>query len=205
MANASRESARSEAQRERLLDAAARVFLRHGFGITTVDVIAAEAKASKKTLYAHFASKEEIFDAALRRVCEQTLAPLHELEIVDGDPETVLVLFGTRYLAQVLTPDAIAVYRVAISEATRFPEFSRLFYRDGPATVQGLLRRHLVALRDGGQLNCPDPDGTAALFIHMVAGEMQRRVVLGVSEPPSAKQAAAHVAAVATLLLRALR
>lgn len=117
---------RAAAQRERLLDAAAEVFLEHGFGIATVDIIAARAKASKKTLYSYFHRKEDIFVAAVERLCQRTLQPLHELEINDNDPERLLVAFGTRLLAQVLTPEAIAIHRVAISEATRFPELSRL-------------------------------------------------------------------------------
>ena len=204
MPNAAHHTLRYEAQRGRLLDAAATVFLEHGFGITTVDLIAAEAKASKKTLYSYLASKEEIFIAAIKRVCERTLAPLYEFEIHDNDPEKLLIAFGLRLLAQVLSPEAIAVYRVAISEATRFPELSRLFYENGPATVQSILSRRLSDLRDAGCLHLDSPDEIASLFIQMVAGEAKSKAAMAVCAPPSPEDSRIHVTKVTRLLLRAL-
>lgn len=195
---------RAAAQRERLLDAAAKVFLEHGFGIATVDIIAATAKASKKTLYSYFHRKEDIFVAAVERLCQRTLQPLYELEINDDDPERLLVAFGTRLLTQVLTPEAIAIHRVAISEATRFPELSRLFYLTGPATVQSILCERLAALRDTGKLQFDDTEEITSLFIQMVLGEAQRKVAMAISDPPSPDEAQRHVAKVTKLLLRAL-
>jgi len=195
---------RAIAQRERLLDAAAEVFLEHGFGIATVDIIATRAKASKKTLYSYFDRKEDIFVAAVQRLCERTLQPLHELEINDSDPERLLIAFGTRLLAQVLTPEAIAIHRVAISEATRFPELSRLFYQTGPATVQRILCDHLAVLRDTGKLQFDDTEAIASLFIQMVLGEPQRKAAMAVSDAPSTDEARRHVTTVTRLLLRAL-
>lgn len=195
---------RAAAQRERLLDAAAKVFLEHGFGIATVDIIAAKAKASKKTLYSYFHRKEDIFVAAVERLCQRTLQPLYELEINDDDPERLLVAFGTRLLTQVLTPEAIAIHRVAISEATRFPELSRLFYLTGPATVQSILCERLAALRDTGKLQFDDTEEITSLFIQMVLGEAQRKVAMAISDPPSPDEARRHVTKVSKLLLRAL-
>lgn len=202
--NAVMPSPRAEAQRDRLLDAAAEVFLKHGFGITTVDLIAAHAKASKKTLYSYFNSKEDIFVAAVERLCERALAPLRDLEIENDDPETLLVEFGTRLLAQVLSPEAIATHRVAVSEATRFPDLARLFYRTGPAMVQRILTERLWALKDAGRLQIDNPDDIASLFIQMVLGEAQRKTTMAVCAPPTAEEARSHASAVAKLLLRAL-
>lgn len=196
---------RAQAQRDRLLDAAAEVFLEHGFGIATVDVIAARAKASKKTLYSYFANKDEIFVGAVERLCQRTLLPLHHLQTEEEDPRRFLVAFGTRLLAQVLSPEAIAIYRMAISEATRFPELSRLFYRTGPATVHAILSERLTALRNSGRLQLDSPEIIASLFIHMVLGEAQRKVALAVSGPPSPEEALAHASLVAALLLGGLR
>jgi len=204
MTNAAPQNSRMEAQRDRLLDAAAEVFLEHGFGIATVDVIAAHAKASKKTLYSYFGSKNEIFVAAVEHLCRRTLLPLHDLEVNERDPKSLLLIFGTRLLAQLLSPEAIAIHRMAISEATRFPELSRLFYRTGPATVQGILSRRLAALRDTGRLQFANPDEIASLFIQMVLGEAQRKVAMAVSDPPSPEEARIHASMAADLLLRGL-
>jgi AcrR family transcriptional regulator len=55
---------------ERILDAATAVFAREGFDRANMDVIAAEAAATKPTLYARFGSKEGLFDAAVEREYE---------------------------------------------------------------------------------------------------------------------------------------
>ncbi len=46
--------------RQRLLDAASRVFDREGYDMATVDQISSEAGASRPTFYAHFRDKEEV-------------------------------------------------------------------------------------------------------------------------------------------------
>ncbi len=55
------------AARDRLIDTAVALFNRYGFHATGVDRIVAAAKVAKKTLYAHFPSKEELILAALAR------------------------------------------------------------------------------------------------------------------------------------------
>lgn len=57
----------SQSARDRLIDTAIALFNRYGFHATGVDRIVAAAKVAKKTLYAHFPSKEELILAALSR------------------------------------------------------------------------------------------------------------------------------------------
>jgi AcrR family transcriptional regulator len=54
-------------KRQHLVDTAIELFSAHGFHGTGIDWIAKEAKVSKKTLYHHFRSKEELILAALRQ------------------------------------------------------------------------------------------------------------------------------------------
>lgn len=53
-------------RRQHLIQTAATLFARHGYHATGVDAILATAGVSKKTLYSHFRSKEELILAALR-------------------------------------------------------------------------------------------------------------------------------------------
>jgi len=59
------------AARERILEAAGRLFLRDGFRAVGVDTIIAEAGVAKMTLYAHFPSKDDLIVAYLERANEQ--------------------------------------------------------------------------------------------------------------------------------------
>jgi AcrR family transcriptional regulator len=54
--------------RERILDAARTLFYREGIRATGVERIAEQAKVSKRTLYQHISSKEELVEAYLRRI-----------------------------------------------------------------------------------------------------------------------------------------
>jgi AcrR family transcriptional regulator len=53
--------------RERILDAAADLFGRHGVAAIGVDRITAEAGVAKMTLYRHFSSKDELVAAVIHR------------------------------------------------------------------------------------------------------------------------------------------
>jgi AcrR family transcriptional regulator len=67
-----------------LLDAACAEFAAEGFESTTMDRIAARAGTTKPTLYARFGSKQDLFEAAVRREYELLLAHLsaaYELEL----------------------------------------------------------------------------------------------------------------------------
>jgi AcrR family transcriptional regulator len=54
-------------RREELVEAAVRVFYRHGFHASGLDSVLQEAGVSRMTLYNHFKSKDELIVAALRR------------------------------------------------------------------------------------------------------------------------------------------
>jgi AcrR family transcriptional regulator len=53
-------------KRQELIDTAIQLFSEHGFHNTGIDWIAKEANVSKKTMYHHFRSKEELILAALK-------------------------------------------------------------------------------------------------------------------------------------------
>jgi AcrR family transcriptional regulator len=55
-----------EEVRQRLLEAATRIFARRGYAEATLEEVAAEAGFSKGAVYSNFASKEEVFYALLR-------------------------------------------------------------------------------------------------------------------------------------------
>ena len=54
-------------KREQILDKALSLFYKHGFNATGIDKIITEAGVSKKTLYNHFKTKDELILATLRK------------------------------------------------------------------------------------------------------------------------------------------
>jgi AcrR family transcriptional regulator len=63
MSVASRRERERKERRNAIIDAARAVFLRKGYGATTMDEIASEAELSKGTLYLYFKSKDSLFVA----------------------------------------------------------------------------------------------------------------------------------------------
>ena len=65
--------------REAILDATDRLLGRLGYPKTTIDDLAREAGVARRTVYLHFASKEEIFLCSIDRVVDRLLAKLREI------------------------------------------------------------------------------------------------------------------------------
>src|ERR1700733_11868164 len=71
---------------ERILDAAGRVFLEHGFQGASVDEIAEVASAGKPTIYARFPSKQALFSAVIERLVRRNTS-LDALSCAGGSIE----------------------------------------------------------------------------------------------------------------------
>ncbi len=84
----SREESR-ERTRERILDAAARLFVKHGFDGASIDDITAAAGYTKGAFYANFPSKEDVFLALMERHGRQSGAARSQLVVPGRDANAV--------------------------------------------------------------------------------------------------------------------
>ena len=86
----------AEGTRHRILDTAYELFYRKGFGRVGVDEIATSAGVTKRTLYYHFKSKDELLASMLERHSELALARIRKHEDrYSGDADEILdVLFS---------------------------------------------------------------------------------------------------------------
>lgn len=121
-------SRRGHDLREHILYAAKSVFLEMGFERASMDVIAARAETSKRTLYAHFESKENLYLAIIEVVRELYLSKLRMPEEYSEDPAEALVLYCGRYLEGLLFTWTIRMCRMCIAEAERFPEGAARYF-----------------------------------------------------------------------------
>ena len=77
--------------RRRIVEAAYELFYRKGFARSGVDAIAAKAGVTKRTLYAHFASKDDLLGAALQHIDELAQARIHKWgDSLSGDLDAML-------------------------------------------------------------------------------------------------------------------
>ena len=186
---------------ESILAAAQRMFLASGFGAVSMDVIAREAGASKATLYAYFSSKEELFGAVVAREGERYFCGFTARELDPRDAEASLTEIAHRFLELVLSPDAIAVNRITIAEAVRFPQLGEVFWRAGPERTRNQIEAFLYRAAEVGTLDVADARLAAEQFIALLRGDIHLRQLLRLDiavEPADLSSAAKN--AVATFL-----
>jgi AcrR family transcriptional regulator len=83
--------------RQRLVDAAMRVFARAGYAGASVNTIAAEAGYTVGALYSNFASKDELFWAAFEQHCARDLAALDALVTNTANWDELMVAITERF------------------------------------------------------------------------------------------------------------
>ena len=125
----------------RILEAALAEFSRLGFAGTRIEDIGRGAGLSKSGVYAHYPSKEAIFEALLG----QALAPV---DVVPFDKGDSVADFVDRFLEQTYSrlaePASQAMLRLLLAEAGRVPELVRRWHRD---LVEPFHRRQAAILR----------------------------------------------------------
>ena len=163
---------------ESILAAAKQSFLAAGFGAVSMDTIAREAGVSKATVYAHFAGKEELFGAVVGRECERYLARFSPSELDPRDVRGSLGVLGRRFLELILSPDGIALHRIILAEATRFPMLGEVFWHAGPERQRLQIEAFLKRATASGSLALADTRLAAEQFVSLVRGDIQLRLLL---------------------------
>ncbi len=190
---------RDAAQRkgEQVLDAATTLFLRDGYGLTSLEAVAAAAGVSKRTLYARFNGKA----ALLREVVARLVAlwrPPFDAGFEQGDAlEPILLAAARAMLATALAPEALALHRLVVAEIGRFPELGRIMQDAG--TGLGV-ERLAAALAQAG---VADPAWAAGQFMALVLFAPQRQA-LGDGPALDAGQQAEWAARATSLFLRGI-
>jgi AcrR family transcriptional regulator len=160
---------RTEAKRDEILSIADKVFLELGYGRTSMAEIAARVGGSKATLYGYFPSKEALFLAIIEQRAEHYVAPaLASLE--DGkedDVRSVLRRFGEQFLLFICTAEAVATYRVILSEAAH-SDIGSAFFEAGPKRINAALAHYLSAAMSRGQLKKANASIVATHFLALL-------------------------------------
>jgi AcrR family transcriptional regulator len=169
---------------ERILDAAAKVFLERGFNGASVDEIAEVACAGKPTIYARFPNKEALFTAVIERLVRQAIS-IEGVSCAGASIDDRLKALAAAILNTVLVPETIGLIRVAVAEARRFPELASSVSRMARERKVETVRRVLADLADCDQARAlpafaPDrlPE-TARRFLELVGPPMLLRALLG--------------------------
>lgn len=165
---------------DRILDVATELFLEDGFGATSIESVAKRAGISKRTFYHRFRGKEELFEAVVRRLIERWMPPF-DAALLDAPSLAEALRRSAEYMLEVaLTAEGLALHRIVIAEAERFPGLARILYELGAAAGIERIARHLDERIAGGELRPIDSRFAAEQFILMtVTGPRRRALGLG--------------------------
>jgi TetR/AcrR family transcriptional repressor of mexJK operon len=162
---------------DKILDVATALFLSRGFAATSVEAVASRARISKRTFYHRFRDKAELYRAVVRRLLEHWLP---EFEAVFDAPAPLDVLLGRsarRMLAVALTPEALALRRLLLSEAERFPELVHIAIEQGATRGIERIAALLEDERRSGRIELADCRFAAMQFQEMVLSIPLRRAM----------------------------
>ena len=169
---------------ERILEVATALFLGDGFGTTSIEAVAKRAGISKRTFYHRFRGKEVLFEAVVRRLIARWTPPFDAALFEAPSLAETLRRSAEHMLGVALTPEALALHRMVIAEATRFPGLARILHELGAAAGIERIARVLEQRIAGGELRPIDPEFAAEQFILMVVSGPRRRA-LGLGTPLS--------------------
>jgi len=181
---------RAEAERRHgaLLEAATRLFLARGLDAVSMDEIAKQAGVAKRFIYARYGDKSELFVAAIEHCFADRLETLHAFEPARGHAEKGLLRFARTLLDIALQPDALALHRLFLTAAPRFPGLARLFIERNRHRGIGEIVRVLTVYADRGEIDLRQPQLMAEQFFIAIVGIPQRLALLGFREAPEREQ-----------------
>ncbi|WP_105103387.1 TetR/AcrR family transcriptional regulator [Microbulbifer pacificus] len=203
-ATASRGRPKDPAKRQAILDAAKHLFLTHGFTGASMDAVANEAGVSKLTVYSHFSDKETLFTAAIEAKCVSQM-PVIMFNLEPGMPVAeMLQKIGEAFLEMIYHEDSLKLMRLLSAVGAQDQTMANLFYEAGPMRTRNEMIRFLRRACDLDQLRVLNPERASELFFGMLQGGCTHiQIMLGCSEPPSAKEVSAHVEEVVRVFTRA--
>jgi len=203
--------ARCDRRREAIIEVARDIFLSEGYGAASMSTIAAAVGGSKGTLYAYFRSKAELFGAVLSNTTEdlgggEVLSARPEQPCADlADLTARLTRIGRVLLTIMCRPQTVALYRLVIGEAGRFPELGEAFYKAGPQDKIEHLSRLLGEGMAGGLLRGDDPSLAAGDFLSLCRARTHQHLLWGLAPEPTEAEIAADIDRAVRTFLAAYR
>jgi AcrR family transcriptional regulator len=144
---------------DRILDAAMRVFRRHGFRRSSIEQAAEEASLTRQALYHHFASKEALFRAVIERLYEQGLAAEiaaakaaeeEGLELTDILIAEIGARMQTMFASLEGSPHVDELFSEHLAQARDlYQTYATRFADEIAATIARVCRKHKLALASG--------------------------------------------------------
>ena len=161
-----RETNKSEAKTEAILQGAIAEFLKGGYAATSMDKIAKAAAVSKATVYSHFGDKENLFNAVIQDLVKDkflTVMDLDSAQSLEQDPKVVLSTMATKMLESAKSDRFFLDFiRIIIGESGRFPELAQAYVRSVVKPTIEILTKYF---KSHPALELEDPEATVRIMM----------------------------------------
>lgn len=132
-----------------------------------MDRIAEIANVSKTTVYNHFPSKDDLFQAILNQLIFH-IGEMESFEYSSEEPlERQLEVIGRIFADTVTGEDFMNLSRVVISRLIRSKEWAEAAFEQ-QGELRANITRWINAGNKDGRLNVPNPDKAAAQFVGLI-------------------------------------
>ena len=171
------------ARRQQIIEVAADLFSRKGFGGTTTKQVAQAIGVSETTIFKHFASKEELYAAIIE-------AKAHTEEILGSvtpvasqqDDAGLLGSLARQMIERVQRDPTLM--RLLLFSALEGHSLSDLFFRSRMQRIDDFLGRYIADRVAAGAFRPVDPTQAAWSFIGMVTHRILLHELFGQKPPP---------------------
>ncbi|MGV9563861.1 TetR/AcrR family transcriptional regulator [Streptomyces sp. NPDC003480] len=141
--------------RERIMQAAGRLFYRHGIHATGIAALTDAAHVSTRTFYQHFPTKNALVEAYLRHYVDTPIASERQLDRGDlPAAQRLLAIFDPLETDPSAVQRGCPFHNAVVEAAGDIPDVARLVERH-----KGAFRDRLAAT--AAEAGAPDPDGLA--------------------------------------------
>ena len=167
-------------RRERIIQAAIRLFSEVGFHGSTTKALARKAGISEALLFRHFPDKNSLYEAILQnKMGEQLPFFLNDLPEHKG-PEAVLRLIAHRVAGR--NEEDHTFLRLLLFSSLENHALSKIFFRKRTLPIVDFLTEYFRKAVKGGLMRKVDPRATAFAFMAMVTGYVQTRIIFKIPE-----------------------
>jgi TetR/AcrR family transcriptional regulator, mexJK operon transcriptional repressor len=167
---------------DKILDVATPLFLSYGFGATSIEAVAARARISKRTFYHRFSDKAALYRAVVRRLLQHWLPQFEAAFDAPAAFDALLERLARRMLNVALSPEALALRRLLLAEAERFPELVEIAVEQGASRGMERIAALLEDECRAGRIALSDCRFAAMQFQELVLSVPLRRA-MGFGKP----------------------
>lgn len=188
---------------ELILAAAQKLFFKHGYDDTSLEMIISEAGGSRRSIYNEFGNKQGLLMSVIKQQVTIQTAIIATIKTTELEPSEALKEVCYRFVKGILSDTLISLFRLVIQVVPKLPEVGELIYEKGPLKGMEPLTDYLKKLDDEGVLVIDDPFYATQMLMEMVKGRLQFKVLLLPNKPISDEEISHHIDKAIGLFLKA--